>query len=282
MTNNDVNEYNRIKAIIFSTYHNKGIDTALAYLDGYNQRGTIDYKNYRGLKAEINFFNKHRVDMVLDPIWDYGIKCDFVGNYDGSNNVRLDVTTNLAYKSKDALFNLNQKTGRLYKFVEVDPDTGDIKEVVDYFNPSAKNAVNRYNMAVFMPGDRDKYNPYLEVYSISVDNPYEDVRHVDTITDFYILDIKSVIAEMPDDMDGNEISEIEKYCTTVAKMLQNHYGIRIDALGQHEIYPWDLDSAYINVYWRHPALKDYIDDMYEDDLEDVYWQTDKTRRTNDE
>lgn len=278
MTNNVVNEYNRIKAIIFSTYHNKGINTALMYLDDYNQRGTLDYKNYRGLKAEINFFNKHRVDMVLDPIWDYGIKCDFVGNYDGTNNVRLDVTTNLAYKSKEALFNLNQKTGRLYKFVEVDPETGDIKEVVDYFNPSAKNAVNRYNMAVFMPGERDKYNPYLEVYSISVDNPYEDVRHVDTITDFYIPDIKSVIAEMPDDMDDNEkSSEIEKYCTTVAKMLNNHYSIRIDALGQHEIYPWDLDSTYINVYWRHPALKNYIDDMYEDDLEHFYWQTDKNK-----
>lgn len=283
MTNNDVNEYNRIKAIIFSTYHNKGIGTALAYLDGYNQRGTLDCKNYRGLKAEINFFNKYRDVLVLDPIWDYGIKCDFVGNLDGNNNVRLDVTTNLTSKSKDTLFNLKQKTGRLYKFVEVDPETGDIKEVVDYFNPLAKNAVNRYNMAVFMPGDRDKTNPYLEVYSIAVDNPYEDVRHVDTITGFYIPDIRTVISEMPDDMDNNEISsEVEKYCTTVAKMLHNHYGIRIDALGQHHYYPWDLDSKYIKIYWRHPALKDYVDDTYEDDLEGVYWQTDKTNGTNEE
>lgn len=273
MEKNDANEYNRIKAIIFSTYHNKGISTALSWLDGYYQREAIDYKNYIGLKAEVNFFNKYREELVLDPIWDYGIKCDFVGNIEDSNNVRLDVTTNLSYKSKDALFNLKQKTGRLYKFVKVNPDTGEIKDVIDYFNPSAKKAENRYNLAVFMLGDRDKNNPYVEVYSISVEDPYEDVRHVETITDFYILDIQSVIAEMPDDMDSYEInSEIGKYCSTVAKMLQNHYGFRIDALGQHNYYPIDPDMKFIKIYWRHPALKDYIDDTYEDDLENVYWQ----------
>lgn len=271
-SNNGANEYNRIKAIVFSTYHNKGINKALEYLEGYKKRVTIDNRDYRGLKAEINFYNKYRTELVLDPIWDYGIKCDFVGNIEGSYNVRLDVTTNLDFKSKEALFNLNKATGRLYKFVRVNPDNGDIREVIDYFNPAAKKAVNRYNLALFMPGDRDKNNPYIEVYSIAIDNPYEDVQHVDTITDFYIPDIRSVIAEIPDDMDENEVSgEIEKYCTTVAKMLNNHYGIRVDALGQHCCNYYDLDSKYIKIYWRHPALKDDIEETYEGNLEDVYW-----------
>lgn len=83
---NNAAEYNRIKAIIFSTYHNNGIGTALEYLDNYKQSGSIEYKEYVGLKAEISFYNRYRKELTLDPVWDYGIKCDFVGNINGCNS----------------------------------------------------------------------------------------------------------------------------------------------------------------------------------------------------
>lgn len=269
--NNRADEYNRVKAIVFSTYHNKGIETTLEYLEGYNRRKTIDYKDYIGLKAEINFYHRYRKELTLDPVWDYGIKCDFVGNINDCSNVRLDITTNLTFKDDTTLFNLQVGSGRIYKYVKVNPGNGIIDTIVDYFNSSAEKALNRYNLAVFMPGDRDKYNPYIEVYSLDINNPYDGARHVDTITDFYLPTINEVLAELPDEMEQYEVSyEVDKYCATIAKLFNYHYGIRVDAFGQYDNYLWDLDSKYIKIFWRHPALKDYIDDTYENDLEDVY------------
>lgn len=274
---NDAAEYNRIKAIIFSTYHDNGIGTALKYLDNYKQSGSIEYKDYIGLKAEINFYNRYRKELTLDPVWDYGIKCDFVGNINDCNNVRLDITTNLAFKDDTTLFNLQVGSGRIYKYVKVNPESGIIDTIVDYFNSSAEKALNRYNLAVFMPGDRDKNNPYLEVYSLDINNPYEGAQHVDTITDFYLPTINDILAELPDELEQFEVRyEVDKYCATIAKLFNYQYGIRVDAFGQHDYYPWNLDSKYIKIFWHHPALKAYIDDTYEDDLENVYWQTEKS------
>lgn len=268
---NSASNYNQKKAIVFSIYNRDGIKSAVQYLDDCHDNGDIDIKGYVGLKAEIKFYNRYRKEFTLDPVWDYGIKCDFVGNINGTNNVRLDVTTNLMFKDELALFNLQVDSGRIYKYVKVNPDDGKIVKIVDYFNSSAKNAHNRYNLGIFLPGDNDKYNPYLVVYSIDIERSYDDVRYVDTITDFYLPTVNTVVAELPDEMEDYEIGyEVDKYCATVAKLLNNEYGIRVDAFGQYDYHINDLDCKYIRICWRHPALREYIDDAYYDDLSCVF------------
>lgn len=90
--------YNDIRRIIFSTAHDpeKGFSVAAEWLETTYKR-QLDYPSYLGLKAELNFYEKHRRDFFLTVAADTGEHADFAGNFEGIPT-RFDVTTNINYK----------------------------------------------------------------------------------------------------------------------------------------------------------------------------------------
>jgi hypothetical protein len=87
--------YNEKRRIIFSAYHNRNPDTAFEWLEGY--RSILGHAGYVGLKAELEFYHKHRHQFSLTVAGDMGEHADFSGQM-GRSSVRFDVTTNLRFK----------------------------------------------------------------------------------------------------------------------------------------------------------------------------------------
>jgi len=86
--------YNNIRRIIFSTANNpaKGFQLAHEWLDS-TYKVKLGPKGYSGLKAELNFYQRHGQEFKLTVAGDMGEHADFSGMY-GSSATRFDVTTN--------------------------------------------------------------------------------------------------------------------------------------------------------------------------------------------
>lgn len=76
--------YNRIRRILFSTVHNpqQGMAKAREYLERYKKR--LGPNGYVGLKAELEFYERHRGDFALTVAADVGEHADFSGVLSGS------------------------------------------------------------------------------------------------------------------------------------------------------------------------------------------------------
>lgn len=86
--------YNQCRHHVFSTFNMFGAEKAYECL--YSYKAKMLYPAWIGLKAEHDFYTRHKDEYVLDISADCGNKCDSPGNIEGLNNCRLDVTTNIA------------------------------------------------------------------------------------------------------------------------------------------------------------------------------------------
>ena len=107
-------------------------------------------------------------------------------------------------------------------------------------------------------------------YQISNVNPLYDNKLIDTITDWYIPDIKSYEAELLEniyDDDSSTVNQIKKEVTSYivenAKFLSKEYGHNIAACGQrsYQYIGKDGDGEYTTkIYWQHPVIEGYLPD----------------------
>lgn len=115
--------YNRVKSIVFSRLNRDGIAETYKFLD--SQRGTtLPIPAWFGLKAELDFYTGYKDVYTLDPTLDFGIKCDFVGDIDGCERCRIDVTTNINFKRYKEYESIQQKDHRKYKIVLMNKNNG--------------------------------------------------------------------------------------------------------------------------------------------------------------
>lgn len=127
--------YNDKRRIIFSTFHkgDQGQIDAFAYLEKYQK--ILEPTGYKGLKAELGFYQKHRKDLSLTVALDVGDHADFAANISGEA-YRIDVTTNVNYKNLKE-YEPFQKDAK-YKIAIVD-DNGNLDEMVDINFPFCPN-----------------------------------------------------------------------------------------------------------------------------------------------
>jgi hypothetical protein len=126
---NPIEEFNRIRRIIFSTFHKgeEGQIKAFEYLEGYKK--TLDPRSYVGLKAELGFYKKYRKEFSLSVSADVGDHTDFSGQM-AKEAFRFDVTTNADYKKLKDYEPLQRDIEAKYKIAVVN-HSGDIEELID-------------------------------------------------------------------------------------------------------------------------------------------------------
>lgn len=90
--------YNNIRRILFSAANNpnKGFTVAYDWLEE-TYRKKLDPLGYRGIFAELKFYERHRKDFCLTVAGDMGEHADFAGMF-GNSPARFDVTTNIDFK----------------------------------------------------------------------------------------------------------------------------------------------------------------------------------------
>lgn len=266
--------YNRVKSIVFSRLNRDGIAEAYKFLD--SQRGTtLPIPAWFGLKAELDFYTGYKDVYTLDPTLDFGIKCDFVGDIDGCERCRIDVTTNINFKRYKEYESIQQKDHRKYKIVLMNKDNGKIEDVFD-LNFIPDNFGGRlFDVALFMPmeyghdGD-PKYNYYQRILTIS-STTQTIIEEKEIVTDWYIPDIltkKSDIYEEYegyDDDSGIEETILKKDLAETAKFLSKSTDYNIVACAQTSriiINPHTCEEEErTQIYWKHPVIQDMIDDI---------------------
>lgn len=265
--------YNKIKSIVFSILNRDGVSAAYKSLDKNFEN--LPLHSWYGLKAELDFYQKNKNKFTLDPVFDYGIKCDFVGNFDGVNNCRLDITTNIDFKRLENYEAIQKRDDRKYKIVVMDKDTGEIADVFDLNFPVDKTGEGRiFEIALFMPSDSEdgelKYDFYQKIVTIGSSQPDEDFRLKTISTDWYLEDFGYYLSMMPDDEEIDYNDEIKKHAIRGAKVLSKSENSNIVACGQryYKVYnPMDGDGEWVTkIYWKHPVISNYLDDIIETDI----------------
>lgn len=126
--------YNKIRRIIFCTANDrtKGFSVAYEWMEKTYRR-QLDTQSYRGLMAELRFYERHRKDFYLTVAGDMGEHADFAGMF-GSRPARFDVTTNINFK-KFINYEPFMGTGPSYKIALLDQENFEVIDVLDLAFP---------------------------------------------------------------------------------------------------------------------------------------------------
>lgn len=263
--------YNKVKGIVYSILNRDGVLEAYKMLDNYRQKLVLP--SWYGLKAELDFYTKNKDKFILDPTFDYGIKCDFSGNIDGVNNCRIDVTTNLNFKKLEDYESIQQKDNRKYKIVVMDKETGEIADIFDLNFPMDESGEGRlFEIALFMPSDSNddglKYDFYQQIIKIGSSNPELDLSLKEFSTDWYLPDFEHMISNLPDD--ANVTNEINTHAICGAKALDKSSKSNIVACTQRYYNitdPRNGDGEWVTkIYWKHPVISNYLDNIIYSDI----------------
>jgi hypothetical protein len=268
---NSADYYNKVKSIVFSILNRDGTLEAYKMLDNYRPKLLIP--SWYGLKAELDFYTKNKDKFVLDPTFDYGIKCDFSGNIDGVNNCRIGVTTNLDFKKLEDYEPIQKKDNRKYKIVLMDKETAEIADIFDLNFPLDESGNGRlFEIALFMPSDSNddglKYDFYQQIINIGSSDPEFDLSLKEISTDWYIPDFGYMISNLPDGV--NVANEINNHAICAAKVLDKSTNSNIVACAQ-QFYqitdPRNGDGDWVTkIYWKHPVISSYLDDIIYSDI----------------
>lgn len=262
-------DYNKTKSIVFSILNRDGVLAAFKMLDNY--RTKLPTASWYGLKAELDFYTKNKSKFTLDPVFDYGIKCDFVGNFDGTNNCRLDITTNIDFKKLETYDPIQKRDDRKYKIVVMDKDSGEIADVFDLNFPIDKSGNGRiFEIALFMPSDSKggelKYDFYQKIITLGSSQPDEDFKLKTISTDWYLEDFDYYGSMLLDDDKGLDFEkEIKTHAIKGAKVLSKSTNSNIVACGQsyyNVTNPKDGDGEWVTkIHWKHPVISNYLDNI---------------------
>lgn len=269
---NDAELYNKCRHHVFSTYNKYDIDIAYACLFKYEDK--LDLKAMTGLVAELEFYHKYKKELTLDLSLDAGNKCDFIGNIEGQNNCRIDVTTNIDYKHLSEYEPIQKKDNRFYKVVIVDKDNGEIKDIVDLNFPFSKNGGRLFDIAIFEPQDYNfhgdpRNNPWQRIITVDSYNPATFITNEEIMTDWYLPDIHSELSNMYDSEVSNPEKKLEHYLVDAAKLLSKTTNRNIVACGQLvKKYngQTDEEEVFTKLYWRHPVITSHLGEIIWDEI----------------
>lgn len=264
---NAASYYNQVRHHVFSTYNKLGAEKAYECLYGYKPH--MLYPTWIGLKAELDFYTKHKDEYTLDISADCGNKCDFIGNIEGLNNCRIDVTTNIDYKHLSDYEPIQKRDHRMYKIVIMDMDNGEIKDIVDLNFAFSRNGGRLFDIVLFMPQDYNsheepRYNFYQRILTVDSNNPSEIVEEHKPVTEWYLPDIHTVLGDMIDAGVENPEIELNTYLVDAAKVLTKTTGRNIVACGQavRKMHPiTEEDEIFTQLYWRHPVINNHLDEI---------------------
>lgn len=263
---NSASYYNQCRHHVFSTYNKYGTEKAYECL--YSYKDHMLYPAWIGLKAELDFYTRNKDGYMLDISADCGNKCDFIGNIEGCNQCRIDVTTNIKFKDLEDYEPIQKKDHRMYKIVIMDKDNGEIKDIVDLNFVFSKNGGRLMDIALFMPQDfnshgEPRYNYWQRILTVDSYNPMELYEEVETVTDWYLPDIHKEMGDLYEAGIRNPQKRIENYLVDAAKLLSKTTGRNIVACGQlAKKYNsmTDEEDYFTQLYWRHPVIKSYLDE----------------------
>lgn len=269
---NSASYFNQVRHHVFSTYNKYGAEKAYDCLYGYKPH--MLYPTWIGLKAELDFYIHHKDEYTLDISADCGNKCDFIGNIEGLNGCRIDVTTNLDFKKLEDYEPIQKKDQRMYKIVIMDKDNGEIKDIVDLNFAFSKSGGRLMDIALFMPQDYNSHgeprnNPWQRILTVDTYDPATFNKEVDMVTDWYLPDIRTELdglyeAEIPEPE-----SQLQSYLIDAAKLLSKTTGRNIVACGQlvgRFNSVTEEDDYFTQLYWRHPVVENYLDEVIYDEI----------------
>lgn len=262
--------YNNIKFIVFSIFNRDGVENAYASLNANKHK--LSYPAWIGLKAELDFYSQYRKKYKLDLSLDAGNKCDFIGNIEGCNNCRIDVTTNINFKKLEDYELIQKRDERMYKIVVMDKENGEILDIVDMNFPYDNSGGRLFDIAVFMPqsynsqGDA-RYDYWQRIVTVGSSNPAFDYAEKSIQTDWYFPDIHTCLSEQDEaDINGDGLQE---YLWDAARFLSKatEHNIVACAQARHRYNPMtDEEDIVTQIYWKHPVIKNYLEDIIEEEI----------------
>lgn len=270
---NAASYYNQCRHHVFSTYNKCGTEKAYECL--YSYKGNMLNTAWIGLKAELDFYSRHKDEYMLDISADCGNKCDFIGNIEGLNGCRIDVTTNLDFKKLEDYEPIQKKDQRMYKIVIMDKDNGEIKDIVDLNFAFSKNGGRLMDIALFMPqdynshGEEPRNNPWQRILTVDTYDPATFNKEVDMVTDWYLPDIHTELGGLYDVEIPEPESQLQSYLIDAAKLLSKTTGRNIVACGQlvgRFNSVTEEDDYFTQLYWRHPVVENYLDEVIYDEI----------------
>jgi hypothetical protein len=133
----DAETYNRIRRIVFSTFHDpsRGPSVAKQWLENYASK--LGVRAYKGLKAEVAFYEQHRRSLGLTVAGDMGEHADFSGILD-AQACRFDVATTLDFK-KWSDYEPHMGNGSRYKIALLNHDNFELVDVLDLGFPRCRS-----------------------------------------------------------------------------------------------------------------------------------------------
>jgi hypothetical protein len=287
---NQIEEFNRIRRIVFSTFHKgeQGQIDAFSYLEGFRKK--LDPRSYVGLKAELGFYQKYRKEFSLSVSADVGDHTDFSGLM-AKEAFRFDVTTNADYKKLKDYEPLQKDIEAKYKIAVVN-HSGDIDELIDInfpFCPECEEG-RLIDTVVLLPenyNDKGESKGTNDQTLIGVCNNCQYFEEQHRISTHFLFDfnteINNALESERDEMEylqslgQNPVFDVGKiiqsHSNNVLPYLHKQFDKSIMALCDKSYTitdPRDGDGYNcLKVQWRRDLklLDDYILDEYEIDID---------------
>lgn len=279
-------EFNRIRRIIYSTFHKDGPLKSYEYLEGYKKK--LGPPSYIGLKAELGFYHKYAKELKLTIAADAGDHTDFTGTF-SRGSFRIDVTTNAKFKKLNEYEPLQKAIDAKYKIAIVKPD-GDIEEILDInfpFCPECEEG-RLIETAILLPENYSEKGDCLwtnDQVLIGVCNNCEYYEEYNRLTTHFLNNYRTELHnayeaivghydfdEILKEIKFDERKIIEKHTNSILPYLQKEFNSPIMSIGDssYEITsPKDGDGFNcIKILWKKDIeiIKEYINDNYEIDL----------------
>ena len=271
-------KYLLIRKHVFSTYRKDGLKASLKLIDSYHTKKELDNNHYKGIRAEVGFFDMYNSKLKLWESLDSGNHADFIGSISGVQH-GIDVTTNVETKGLEA-YSKGQSNGYKYLVVLVDPDTLKLTEVFNINFPTCTMCSGKLvDVLMLLPSERDSdglinYQFSQKTVSICSSNP--EHRQVEQESNYMTWDFDSYLSELVHSLDDEvqtnaDLSQhIDKYSISNLKFFKKHFRQNLAAIGSPEYIitdPRDGEGYQgTRLYYRTHFSKELLQEVYDKDI----------------
>ncbi len=227
--------YNRIRRILFSAANDpsKGFTFAYEWMEK-TYRKQLDAKSYRGLMAELNFYEKYGREFYLTVAGDMGEHADFAGMF-GTQPARFDVTTNIEFKNFET-YEPYMGVGPAYKIALMDEGNFEVIDVLDLAFPRC-NQCGEYLIPAIVLLDQN-YNRHGEPQwtndqlLVDVCTGCEEYTEKQRFTHSGLFSPQEMYDSVGDDEDI-AIEAVDEHIVSAYKYFRRQYSDYLMAVGSH-------------------------------------------------
>lgn len=265
-------QYLLIRKHIFSIYRKAGLAIALKQIDKYYTSGELNDKTYKGLRAELGFFNHEKKKYGLRESLDSGNHADFIGMNKG-RLLSFDVTTNASVK-KLKTYDCNQKEGEEFIIAQVNPETLKVEELFDIQFPACSNCGGKLiDVLILMPSGTDNegiinYNFSQKAIQVCP-NCHEQITELNEINystwdyNSYLQEISAAFENGEDDQEASDLTKItDDYSVSNMRFYKKHFGPTLMGCGSPDWIitdPRDGDGYHgIKLYY----VSHFVSDLF--------------------